>query len=1133
MHTENRPAGSRCRAAIYTAVVLALAVAAALATRAASADARALAREILSATGVKGGLIVHLGCGDGKLTAALRANDRYLVHGLDTNARDVATARKYIQSVGLYGPVAVDQLGGDDLPYIDNLVDLLVAEQLGSVSMTEVRRVLAPEGVAYTKIGGKWASNVKPRPEGIDDWTHFLHGPDGNAVAQDAVVGFPYHIQWVGSPRHSRDHELATSMDVLVSAGGRIFYIFDEGHTAMPHFLPSRWYLVARDAFNGVTLWKRPLEDWQPHLIRGRQSVAADLWRRLVATRDVLYVTETIFGPVVALDPATGEIIRRYPGTEKTEEIICEDGTLYLAATTSEPESIDRRQLARQRLEPDKKRLLAVEGDTGRIRWEMESEDTRGVHPLTLAVKGRHLVFQNTEAVICLDSRSGDETWRYARPSVYSRPGYATPTVVIHDDVVLCADRKTGVEALVKGAPNYELIALSLEDGRELWRCGCADNVGASADVFVANGLVWVGENPRRASSDYNTGRDLHTGEVKRTFSHEEKWPTWHHHRCYRDKATEKYILAGRTGIEFVDLDSGELTPHHWVRGICEYGIMPCNGLIYTPPDQCGCYIESKLHGFHALAPRRPGSEASPQAEKVSRLQRGPAYGQPVGGPDAKPRNDEEWPTLRHDNARSGRTPSTVPLSLKPLWTRKLGGRLAQPVVAAGRAFVSQPDTHTVFCLDAATGQILWRYVAGGRVDSPPTVANGLAVFGCRDGYVYALRASDGELVWRFLAAPEDRRLVEEDQVASVWPVHGSVLIEDGSVYCAAGRSSYLDGGMYLYKLDLATGNPLLAKHYYGRDPKTGERVSFYTPFDGEVLPDRELPGLLPDVLSSDSRHLYMRSVPMDRQFHIQDREYVPHLFGSMGFLEDSWWERTYWIYGSHFYSGARGHGYAKTLYPGGRILVFDDEFVYGYREASLGANEQGIFRVEKSPEFVDVAAIASQAQRRGTQSKRVKAAGSGRQQEIKYVWRNGIPQDPKAMNLTTGRDPLTDKIRAMTKYEFSWRDDVPIHVQAIVLTEDRLLVAGSAKFDEQGAEQYLTTARTDTFRLEPFLQDAVDTFDGKKGGVLWAVSKSAGTRLAETQLPSSPVFDGMIAAEGRLLLSLKDGSVICLAGTG
>ncbi|MFQ6131677.1 MAG: PQQ-binding-like beta-propeller repeat protein, partial [Armatimonadota bacterium] len=900
----------------------------------------------------------------------------------------------------------------------------------------------------------------------------------------------------------------------------------DEGHTAIPYYLPSRWYLTARDAFNGVILWKRPLRDWRPYLVKGRKSLAADMWRRLVATGDALYVTETVFGPVIALDPATGKMIRRYRGTDTTEEIIYEDGTLYLVAATSAPEEIDRRQLAQKRLEPDQKRLLAVEADTGRIRWEVESEDTRGVHPLTLAVKGDRLVFQNTEAIICLDSGNGEELWRFVRPSSYSRPGYATPTIVMHDDVVLCADMKTEAAALARGAPNYELVALSVEDGSELWRCDCADNVGASADVFVANGLVWVGESPRRASSDYNTGRDLHTGEVRKAFSHEEGWPTWHHHRCYRDKATEKYILAGRTGIEFVDLDSGELTTHHWTRGICEYGIMPSNGLIYCPPDQCACYIESRLHGLTALAPKRRRTEAPESPDEATRVQHGPAYGQPIRSSGSTLPAEKDWPTLRHDNSRSGCTRSTIPPSLKPVWRRKLGGRLSQPVVAGGRAFVSQPGTHTVFCLDAATGQVLWRFVAGGSVDSPPTVANGLAVFGCRDGWVYALRASDGKLVWRFRAAPRDHRLVEDGQVASVWPVHGSVLVEDDSVYLAAGRSSYVDGGMYLHKLDLETGEPLLVKHYYSRDPETGEQVNLYTPFDGEVLPDRELPGLLPDVLSCDGKNIYMRAVPMDREFVIQDREYVPHLFGSMGFLEDSWWERTYWIYGSHFYSGARGHGYAKTLYPAGRILAFDDECVYGYREASLGTDEQGIFRVKKSPEFVDVVGRASRALRRGT------AAGPGEEQETKYVWQNGIPQDPKAMSLTSGRKPLADRIRRMTKYEFTWRHDVPLHVQALLLTDDTLFIAGSSKFDEQRAEQYLSTARTDRFRLDPFLQEAVDTFEGKNGGILWAVSKSGGTRLAEAKLPSSPVFDGMVAARGRLFLSLKDGYVICLGGT-
>ena len=41
--------------------------------------------EIVSRSGVKGGLVVHVGCGDGKLTARLRINDSYIVQGLDSN----------------------------------------------------------------------------------------------------------------------------------------------------------------------------------------------------------------------------------------------------------------------------------------------------------------------------------------------------------------------------------------------------------------------------------------------------------------------------------------------------------------------------------------------------------------------------------------------------------------------------------------------------------------------------------------------------------------------------------------------------------------------------------------------------------------------------------------------------------------------------------------------------------------------------------------------------------------------------------------------------------------------------------------------------------------------------------------
>jgi len=127
------------------------------------------AKEILDAAGVKGGLIVHVGCGDGKLTAALRAGDSYLVHGLDTDARHVDKARAHIRLLGLYGKVSVDRFDGEKLPYIDNLVNLLVADDLGDVPMAEVMRVLAPKGVAYIQRDGKWTKTAKAWPEQMDE----------------------------------------------------------------------------------------------------------------------------------------------------------------------------------------------------------------------------------------------------------------------------------------------------------------------------------------------------------------------------------------------------------------------------------------------------------------------------------------------------------------------------------------------------------------------------------------------------------------------------------------------------------------------------------------------------------------------------------------------------------------------------------------------------------------------------------------------------------------------------------------------------------------------------------------------------------------------------------------------------
>jgi outer membrane protein assembly factor BamB len=92
----------------------------------------------------------------------------------------------------------------------------------------------------------------------------------------------------------------------LVSANGRVFAVADEGSIAYPNN-PANWSLCARDAYNGVLLWRIPIQRYQDHMWRLKNG-PAQLPRRLVAEADRVYVTLDINGPVSALDAASGKI---------------------------------------------------------------------------------------------------------------------------------------------------------------------------------------------------------------------------------------------------------------------------------------------------------------------------------------------------------------------------------------------------------------------------------------------------------------------------------------------------------------------------------------------------------------------------------------------------------------------------------------------------------------------------------------------------------------------------------------------------------------------------------------------------------------------------------------------------------
>jgi outer membrane protein assembly factor BamB len=1026
--------------------------------------------EIINNSGITGGLIVQIGCGDGQSGVALRASDRYFVHSFDADSAKVAKARRTVRDAGLSASVWVDHLDGSRLPFAENMVNLLISENLGKVTMEEVMRVLVPNGIARIKQDGKWISKRKSWPLEIDEWTHWLHGPDGNAVAADIIAGPPRRLKWIAAPLWSRSHDSVPSVTSMVSANGRLFYIVDEAPASMSGAAPDKWALVARDAFNGLELWRIGIDEWGwrawAKKFTVRFTIPTHMPRRLVAAADRVYVTLGFNAPLTELDAGTGEILRTFEGTQFTDEILCVGGRLIVAINKDRQEPGDKSGSP----EPVRKWVAAIDAASGNMLWKTgdyvglrsKTGPMERISHLSMAAGDGRVFFVDGDRIISLNLADGSEAWKIPRPVVpenkmrYNIRITDMCSMVYSDGMVYFAqldpDREIDWRE-IRG----RLHALSAATGKELWSRECSSwGWGHPADVFVMDGLVWISG----FKDDFYYALDPKSGDVKRRVSNKKAFDNAHHHRCYRNKATPRYIMTSFRGLEFIDTNGNDTSLNHWVRGTCRLGAIPCNGMVYSTPHPCDCYITSKLNGFTALlpAPEDKAVDASPSP----RLEKGPAYNQ-IDNSQSTTVNPNDWPMYRHDRQRSGSTTTNVPAELEPLWQADLKEELISPVVSDGRVIVALQDSRQVVALNRTKGRELWRFTAGGRIDTPPTIHKGRAVFGCADGHVYCLTAEDGRLIWRFRASPDERLIGAFGKLESAWPVHGSVLVQSDTVYCTAGRSSFLDGGIYAWALNLETGDVI-----------SRERLS--SDHDMEIAWGRDQTvdtGVLSDLLVSYGDGIYLRQRPLfdtARQMRISEQ-----LRSTAGFLDDSWFHRTRWFLG--------GAPYAE-------YLVFSAKGVFGVRARKKIGGYGGHFTPGTEGFELFAADLVEPKSRKPAQQ----AASRPRVSN----WQSGRPRGPS--QTPTVRKPAD-----------RWSIRIPVRATAMALAGDKLFVAG-----------------TDDV-LYP--DDPWAAYEGRKGGKLMAVSTTDGRKLAEYDLSAAPVFDGMAAAYGRIYLSARGGKLTCYAG--
>lgn len=297
--------------------------------------AAAAAEHILAQTGVKQGICLVLGSGEGRLAYELIRRSRLRVIGVDTDRQKIEASRRAFRDAKLYGAritlLQVEKL--EELPFVGHLANLVVSDRLlveGQCpgSAAEVQRVLRPDGgVAYLgqprgrdpsmTVGqlrswleagsvqaevtgdgqGVWARVVRGPLPGAGEWSHLYGRPDNSAFGGEQLGGAQaagdLRIQWVGRPGPRYQADRNGRKPSPLSTGGRLF-------------LQGLHRIVTLDSFNGTILWSLEI----PALQRFNMPRDCGNW---CADREFVYAA--IAGKCWRIDASNGNVVKFYDVT--------------------------------------------------------------------------------------------------------------------------------------------------------------------------------------------------------------------------------------------------------------------------------------------------------------------------------------------------------------------------------------------------------------------------------------------------------------------------------------------------------------------------------------------------------------------------------------------------------------------------------------------------------------------------------------------------------------------------------------------------------------------------------------------------------------------------------------------------
>ncbi len=795
-------------------------------TDAAELSSAAVVEQVINDSGIDRGICAVLGFDDEAALKLVHSGD-FLIHVRDPNAETIARLREVAAKAKLgIDRVVVEQGSLDKLPYADNTVDLLLATKitdsdLAKLSAEEVLRVLRPLGVAVVGKASTeglsnefvdklavWASAPgieklpastktlvilrKPAREGVDEWTHWEHGPDNNPVSSDDVIKAPYMTQFMAEPFYIGMPSITTA------AGGRTFVA--TGHIAHHR---REWdmvnQLIARNGYNGTVLWQRKLPD---NFLSHRSA--------FVATVDIFYLLDG--DGCLMLDAATGEEKGRIkiPGVDgEWKWMAFVDGVFYVMAGPKGGDAkiikgdrtfggwswadLSRGYYARPHVPWGFGNTLAAYNVADKfVLWKHEEKDL--IDSRAMAMRDNKVfLYCPDKHLRCLEASTGDTIWTNSEPKVrelIEQPGRGLTSTPGFRSACLAV--ATPDALIVQGQTRMNVAAVSTEDGSLLWTKKKITN-NPNAIYVDGKAILGVGRGGTHAVVDPVSG------EISEEFNFRKAG-------CTRLTACPDSMFVRGEGTLRFDRESKKVLVDGSARPACLDGALPANGLLYLGPWACDC----NLSLIGAIAKCSAGDfRFDYVATEEGRLQVGEGDIDNIA-PFKMAEND--WPTYRADNYRTASTsarlananPQGAPSGVS-MWAYAPESPCVPtpPVTAGGMIFVAGDDG-LVRAIDAKTGQLRWQIATAGPIKASPTVWEGRVLVGSGDGYVYTLEAATGRLLWRFRAAPVERHIMIYGNLCSTWPVNTGVLVQDGIAYFAAGIVDH--DGTYVYALDAKTG---------------------------------------------------------------------------------------------------------------------------------------------------------------------------------------------------------------------------------------------------------------------------------------------------------------------------------------